>query len=505
MSLKNSKNCNSETNQKKQKKTLSITSRFTFLYVISVLILLVFAAGFLYWTLKQNLELSRRGLLKTKVEIIRKLLYDQPQSYQALVNEIEHEADSSYPIKYYIRIIDAEGKILTQTPEFGKIVPVTMFPEPATDDNLIFNNINRTVFNTQSFLLLSGYASTRQTTKHYVFQIAADVTNGDSILSDYSRKLTFILIFGLIASTFVGWWLARKGVQPLIDITKNVRHITANNLNQRIIVSSWPSELTEMAAAFNSMLDRLQDSFTRLSQFSSDIAHELRTPINNLRGETEVALSRCRTPEEYQKVLYSCLDEYQRISRMIESLLFLARADNPNSVIYRTSFDARDEIQSVCDFYEAVAAEQNININIYGNSQIYADQELFRRVINNLLDNALRHTPEGGKIDFFISNINNTEVEIKICDTGEGIHPKDLPRIFERFYRTDSSRLSGKTGAGLGLAIVKSIMNLHKGSVNIESQPGKGTTVILKFPSAQSGNIETSTQIRQRSAIITKM
>ncbi|MGB9602144.1 MAG: hypothetical protein ACPMAG_05095, partial [Limisphaerales bacterium] len=163
MSLKNSKNCNSETNQKKQKKTWSITSRFTFLYVISVLILLVFAAGFLYWTLKQNLELSRRGLLKTKVEIIRKLLYDQPQSYQALVNEIEHEADSSYPIKYYIRIIDAEGKILTQTPEFGKIVPVTMFPEPATDDNLIFNNINRTVFNTQSFLLLSGYASTRQT------------------------------------------------------------------------------------------------------------------------------------------------------------------------------------------------------------------------------------------------------------------------------------------------------------------------------------------------------
>lgn len=487
MSLKNDDGRSFSLSQKKRKKVWSITKRFTFLYVVSVAILLFLAVGYLYWTLKQSIEFSRLGLLQSKVEVLRKLISEQPRTYQALVNEVEHEADSSYPIKYYIRILNEDGKTVMETPGFKDNVPVEMFPQPVSEDKFLFDSVKKYVSKKQSFLFLSTKVAKRgPASGTNVLQIAVDVTTGNSLLSDYSRKLLLVLVLGLIFSTFVGWWLARKGIQPLIDITQRAQHISATNLNERISVSSWPAELAELATAFNSMLDRLQEAFSRLSEFSANLAHELRTPINNLRGEAEVALSRCRTPEEYQHVLYSSLDEYQRISTMIESLLFLARADNPNAVIERTLFDARKEIESVCEFYEALAEEQNVNITIHGSGSLYADQALFRRVINNLLDNALRHTPSGGKIDIHILPQNNKEVEIRVSDTGEGIAPEHLPKIFDRFYRTDNSRLAGKTGAGLGLAIVKSIMNLHKGSVNIQSQLGKGTTVILKFPSSET-------------------
>ena len=176
------------------------------------------------------------------------------------------------------------------------------------------------------------------------------------------------------------------------------------------------------------------------------------------------------------------MEEYSRLSRMIDNLLFLARSENKEIKLELVSFDVRREIEAVIEFYEAVAQEQGVMVSCNGTAFLKADTILFRRLINNLLSNALQYTPEGGKVIFSIRHSDNQSVDITVNDTGLGIDPIDLPHIFNRFYRAQSARLRDPQGMGLGLYIVKSIMNLHGGTVAIQSVPAQGTAVTLKFP-----------------------
>jgi two-component system heavy metal sensor histidine kinase CusS len=236
-----------------------------------------------------------------------------------------------------------------------------------------------------------------------------------------------------------------------------------------------------LARAFDGMLDRLEDSFDRLSRFSADLAHELRTPINNLRGEAEVALSKPREEQEYREILASSLEEYERLSRMMDSLLFLARAESAQAMLARSRIDVRTEITKVINFYEALAAERKVPVTCAGDGVMDADPILFQRVISNLLSNSLRYTPSGGKIVFSIQDVDNG-VEVTCCDSGTGIAQEHLSRIFDRFYQISPSRNPKTDDAGLGLAIVKSIVNLHGGRIGIKSALGEGTSVQVFFP-----------------------
>ncbi len=271
-------------------------------------------------------------------------------------------------------------------------------------------------------------------------------------------------------------------MRPLKEITASVQSVKVSRLHERIGKAAWPRELTALAAAFDEMLERIEDSFTRLSRFSADLAHELRTPISNLIGEAEIAHSRSRTQEEYRHVLESSLEEYGKLSRMMESLLFLARAESAQTGVERSRLDARKEIEAVREFYDAMAEEQNVKVTCRGNATLAADPMFFRRALSNLLSNALQYTPPGGTIMISAEQLYDRSVEIKVSDTGSGIAPDHLPKIFDRFYRTDPARARYREGAGLGLAIVKSILDLHGGSVSIHSEPHNGTTAILWFP-----------------------
>ncbi|MGH8579969.1 MAG: heavy metal sensor histidine kinase [Gammaproteobacteria bacterium] len=238
-----------------------------------------------------------------------------------------------------------------------------------------------------------------------------------------------------------------------------------------------------MARSFDQMLDRLENSFSRLSQFSADLAHELRTPINNLRGEAGVALSQARTPEEYRRTLESGLEEYARLSRLIDNLLFLARADGPMTGIRGTPCDARKAIKVVCEFYEALAADRGVEVACGGDATLEVDPVLFRQAISNLLSNALNYTARRGKVSISVQRYDDRTVEISVTDTGCGIPAQHLPKIFDRFYRVDPARSRQPSGAGLGLAIVKSIMGRQDGTVSVQSQVGKGSTFTLKLQS----------------------
>lgn len=230
------------------------------------------------------------------------------------------------------------------------------------------------------------------------------------------------------------------------------------------------------------MLDRLEDSFTRLGQFSADLAHALRTPIHNLRGEAEVALVRARSPEEYQHVLASSLEECERLSRMIDGLLFLARADDPNAALKRVRFDARQEMEAVREFYEALASEQQVAVTCAGAAALTGDPMLFRRAVSNLLGNALRHTSAGGSVALSLATTAEQRILVRVQDTGCGILPEHRAKIFDRFYRVGETTSPVPGGIGLGLAIVQSIMRLHGGVASVHSEVGKGSTFTLDFP-----------------------
>jgi two-component system heavy metal sensor histidine kinase CusS len=232
------------------------------------------------------------------------------------------------------------------------------------------------------------------------------------------------------------------------------------------------------------MLDRLEESFDRISRFSADIAHDLRTPVNNIRGEAEVALARARTLDEYRDVLGSCLEETVRLSDLIGDLLFLARAESPLTHLHRAPVNLGELLGSVREYYEASAAEGGVSLTTtVGPEPIIAelDRTLMQRAVGNLVANAVAHTPPGGSVILGVEAGDDT-VRIAVADTGVGIPAEALPRIFDRFYRVDASRSHASGGTGLGLAIVQSIMVLHGGKADIASQLGQGTRVSLHLP-----------------------
>ena len=243
----------------------------------------------------------------------------------------------------------------------------------------------------------------------------------------------------------------------------------------------WALESQPGAVAFEGMADRLEDSFTRLSQFSADLAHELRTPLANIRGEAEVALTRPRTPNEYQAVIESSVTECEHLSGIIDNLLFLARAEADESEVHAKCFDGRAAIERIAAYNEAIAEERRLEIVCAGNGTIYADPVLFGRAVSNLVDNAVRYAPDGGRVAISLA-ADAQGATISVEDNGCGIAPQHLPRIFDRFYRVDASRSSD--GIGLGLALVKSIAGVHGGTLTVKSEAGRGTALTLQFPAA---------------------
>jgi two-component system heavy metal sensor histidine kinase CusS len=234
-----------------------------------------------------------------------------------------------------------------------------------------------------------------------------------------------------------------------------------------------------MAHAFDHSLERLEESFTRLSQFSADLAHELRTPVANILGEAEVSVTRERSSEEYRETLESCANESRKLSAVIDSLLFLARSESADQQIHPKSFDGRASLEKIAAYYQTAADERRIAIHCVGTGEVDADPTLFGRAVSNLVENALRFTPDGGEITIGVHE-RKGQTEVTVQDTGVGIAPKHLPRVFDRFYRVDAARTSG--GSGLGLAIVRSIAQLHHGSAQVASSEGEGTKFTLSFP-----------------------
>jgi two-component system, OmpR family, heavy metal sensor histidine kinase CusS len=473
---------NARTEGLHQARHWSILGRLTLLYVVTTAILLMLAVTYLYWTQVNNLKREDNDFLVSKIQDCRRLLQESPNAARLLVNEVQTEAASSL-IKYYIRLLDDRGRILLETPGMPDLLPVAAFPIAAGMPEIPSRGTIRKTSTGKISLLMSAEARANpETGRPLVLQVALDVSTEEALMADYRWNLLAVVMLGILFSGTVGVFVTRRGLSPLNEITQATERITASVLHERIVGNGWPVELASLARSFDRMLDRLEDSFKRLSQFSADLAHELRTPINNLRGEAGVALSRPRTPEEYRRTLESSLEEYARLTRLIDNLLFLARADGSTMAITPAHCDARQSIEVVREFYEVLAEDQGVELHSESQGIVNADPVLFRQAVSNLLSNALKYTPRGGRVLIRSKQRQDGGLEVMVSDTGCGIGPEHLPHIFDRLYRANPARPQNPNGSGLGLAILKSIMTLHGGSVEVQSNLGKGTIFTLVFP-----------------------
>lgn len=300
-------------------------------------------------------------------------------------------------------------------------------------------------------------------------------------LDSFRSYLRIVTLVACLIALLATWFAVYQGHAPIRRISREMGRIRSDQLHIRLEPRSVPAELVELTISFNDMIGRLEDVFRRLSDFSGDIAHELRTPITNLRTETEVALTQARSVEQYREVLYSNLEEYDRMAKMVGDMLFLAQADNQLLKPELVEIDLQSELRNLFDYFSAWAEEREVLLENTGEQvHVLGDRLMIRRALSNLLSNAVRHTPEGQSVTTTLQ-VNSGNVRIRIQNPGPPIPEEHLNHIFERFYRLDASRQRSSEGAGLGLAITKSIIEAHGGKIRAFSTT-EATTFEVQLP-----------------------
>ena len=311
--------------------------------------------------------------------------------------------------------------------------------------------------------------------------VAVNIDHERTFLAALRDRLWLAIAVGALLMIALGWIATRRGLAPIRRMAAVVQPIGASALDNRLQPSRLPVELRSLAAAFNEMLGRLEESFRRLSEFSSDLAHEMRTPVSNLITQTQVALSHPRSLDEYREILYSALEEYDRLARMISDMLFLAKGANGKNVPRNDTVDLAAESAELFDFYGALAEERGIELRQEGAGIVRGEKLMIRRAISNLLSNAIRHAYGGSVVRVVLQKSATDEVRLAVENAGADIPEQHLPRLFDRFYRVDPSRQKSSDGAGLGLAITKSIVEAHGGTISVTSSSGR-TRFILRLP-----------------------
>jgi two-component system heavy metal sensor histidine kinase CusS len=463
----------------------TLAFRLTAGYSVAGLLLVLLGAVSLYIVLRIELDKSTDLFLADKLHVLRTMLRERPGDEDGLREEIQLENAARRYQQFYIRLLDQHGAPIMTTPGMGDQLDLKQLAARAGSHPGA--SISMAGRNGQPFRITSALAEVGSPNAGSdTIQIAIDTSQEENLLSRYRLWSWTILLVTSVLFPLVGRRIARQGIRPVEEIAATARRITSTNLRERIRAEGYPSELALLAGTFNEMLDRLEESFERISRFSADIAHDLRTPVNNIRGEAEVALARARTVDEYRDVLESSLEEAVRLSDLIGDLLFLARAESPLKQVQREKVDVGELLGTVREYYDATASDAGITLTASSCAEPITaelDRSLMLRALSNLVSNAIANTPPGGMVTLGAASEGET-IRIDVSDTGAGIPAEAVPRVFDRLFRVDESRSKSSGGTGLGLAIVQSIMTLHSGTAEITSELGRGTTVTLRIHTA---------------------
>jgi two-component system, OmpR family, heavy metal sensor histidine kinase CusS len=330
--------------------------------------------------------------------------------------------------------------------------------------------------------------------------IGVDTAHHEHYMRSFRHTLWTFVAIAVLATGLLGWVAARSGLAPLRRLGREAEGVTASRLDRRLTSGDLPVEVAELAGTLNDMLARLEDSFRRLSELSSDLAHELRTPLSNLMTQTQVGLSRARSADDYREVLANNSEELERLARMVSDMLFLAKSEHGLGQPVRDAVDLQDMARQVLSFYEALALEQRLELEVVveGDAVVPGDRAHLVRALANLVSNAIRHAAAGSAVRVRIGPAPPAAagtgpaatsagdlrcIRMAVCNQGEPVAPEVLARMFDRFYRGDSSRQRDTEGAGLGLAIVRSIATAHGGATGASCDAGL-TCVFIDLPRA---------------------
>jgi two-component system heavy metal sensor histidine kinase CusS len=455
----------------------SLTARLTVLFAAASSAVLLLLGYLIANSVEQHFQEQDMQVLGGKLELVEHALSKaQTQAeLDALPSQLSDSLVGHHSL--YILVIAPDGKELFKTK--GARFPAALTSAAKTTVS------GSKVWRTEQGTAVRGIAKQAPTGVAgfgpAVIAIGTDVGHHDHFMEAFKRTLWSVVMFGAILTGLLGWGAAKRGLAPLRAMRSEVETITARRLHSRLSADSVPAELGELAETLNGMLARLEDSFRRLSNFSSDLAHELRTPVSNLLTQTQVTLSRPRDAGEYRDILASNAEEFERLSRIVADMLFLAKSENDLVVPHREPVNLLDEVSGVLEFYEALAEERGIVVELSGEGWISGDRLMIRRAISNLVSNAVRHTPPEGRISVRIKGNEEDGTVLEVENIGEGIAPEHLPKLFDRFYRVDYSRQRQSDGAGLGLAITRSILRAHGGDAVATSAQGI-STFRLQFP-----------------------
>jgi heavy metal sensor kinase len=423
---------------------------------------------------KQNEKSVRRS---KEVDVVE----EDSIAFDQIWNQIyEHTLLS--PKKQMIQIRDRNGDILYKSYSIGK-------------EELVFEDIPvnttklATIYDKKGQALRLAVAQT-QFSKIYVAYPEAEISE---VLGNLFSILLLLVPVAVVLSVLGGWFLSSKSLKPVDSVTRAARAITAQNLDQRITHTGVNDELGRLISTFNEMIERLQSSFEQIQQFSIDASHELRTPLTIIRGEIELALRTKQTTDEYRRALSSLLDEVLRMSSIIENLLMLAKGDLGNAAFRFEEISLTALLKELHEDSEMLAEQKKINVDLDAGTEIKisADTVRLRQLFLNLIDNAIKYTPEHGHILISLAQ-QNSVARISVKDTGIGISAEEQLKIFNRFYRTDKGRSREMGGAGLGLAIAKWIAEAHGGSISVMSEINLGSTFTVTLPIAKTGTIKTA-------------
>ncbi len=322
----------------------------------------------------------------------------------------------------------------------------------------------------------------KKTSEGFIVQVGLLIDDYKAMMDNYKKIFFTTATIILLAGGIFGYIIARGAMSGVERVTETATHIGRGDLLRRVPAGREGYEIERLAKAFNEMLERIQGLVGELREVTNNIAHDLRSPVTRMRGIAETTLTGSQNVDDYQEMTGMIIEECDRMVNMINTMLEIAAADSGVDTIEMSQLDLAEVAESACELFMPVAEDAGIDLSVHGTEEpvfIRGNESRLQRVIANLLDNAIKFTAPGGKVDFSVYG-NGKHAEIKICDTGSGIHPDDMSHIFERFYRGDRSR--SLPGNGLGLSLAKSIVTAHGGSITVDSELGVGSAFIVYIP-----------------------
>jgi heavy metal sensor kinase len=400
------------------------------------------------------------------------------EGIESVKNAAVIEAQAAGVKKVFFRLLSLNGQAFSSSNmSYWKDIPIS---ETAIKELL---RVNHPVFET---IAIQGRSE--EVRILYAFLSPTIILQVGQAMESYSRFLdafkgifitTMTLLIVLAAG--VGWFMARRAVSGVEAVTRTAQKISGGTLEERVPVKARGDEIDQLATTFNQMLDRIQTLLTEIKEMSDNIAHDLRSPITRIRGIAEVTLTTGRSLGEYENMAASTIEECDRLLGMINTMLMISKTESGIDQISREEIDLTGLVREACDLFQTTAEDKGISLicNVPDQSHFAGDIRMLQRMLSNLIDNAIKYTPPGGSVNVSVSE-NDAQVVVSVKDTGIGISPSDLPRIFERFYRCDQSR--GQAGIGLGLSLARAIARGHGGDITAKSSLDRGSTFTVTLP-----------------------